>query len=231
MTSQQLTRRQFVTLGGTLCTSVLAGCATEQENTQETEGEASEERPTNAQEGPQGELSTQESNLLVLFFSRTGENYNVGVIEEGNTAIIAKMIASKTGADSFELVPDEPYPESYQECCDVALDEKNRNARPALKALPDLSGCTTVFFGFPVWWGDLPMPVYTAIEALDWQGKIIAPFNTHEGSGDAGMFDTLARVCSGASVTGGLTIRGSVAQNDRVETEAEVDAWLAQLGF
>lgn len=87
--------------------------------------------------------------------------------------------------------------------------------RPELKALPDLAAYDTIFFGFPVWWGDIPMPVYTAIEALDWTGKTIAPFNTHEGSGSAGMFETLARVCAGATVLDGLTVQGSTAQNQR----------------
>ena len=87
----------------------------------------------------------------------------------------------------------------------------------------------TIFFGFPVWWGDIPMPVYTAIEALDWSGKTIAPFNTHEGSGSAGMFETLARVCAGATVLDGLTVQGSTAQNQRDTAEANVDEWLGSL--
>ncbi|MCR4871340.1 MAG: hypothetical protein K5859_08595, partial [Atopobiaceae bacterium] len=89
----------------------------------------------------------------------------------------------------------------------------------------------TIFFGFPCWWGDLPMPVYTAIEALDWNGKTICPFNTHEGSGEAGMFSTLEAVCEGATVTDGLTVRGQDAQNDREGTQSKVDAWLSELGM
>ena len=100
-----------------------------------------------------------------------------------------------------------------------------------LAALPDLAPYSTIFFGFPCWWGDLPMPVYTAIEALDWNGKTICPFNTHEGSGEAGMFSTLEAVCGGATVTAGLTVRGQDAQNDREGTQAEVDSWLAELGM
>ena len=68
---------------------------------------------------------------LVVYFSHTGEQYKVGTITEGNTAIIAKMIASKTGSDMFEVVPEKAYPKKYKECIDVAKDEQRKNVRPA----------------------------------------------------------------------------------------------------
>ena len=37
------------------------------------------------------------SDMLVIYFSRTGEQYNVGVIDKGNTAIAAEMIAEQSG--------------------------------------------------------------------------------------------------------------------------------------
>jgi flavodoxin len=98
------------------------------------------------------------------------------------------------------------------------------------EAMADIADYDTVYFGFPCWWGDLPMPVYTAIEALDWSGKTISPFNTHAGSGESGMFFTLADKCTGATVTSGLTLSGETAQNDRAEAEASVDSWLSSLG-
>lgn len=44
-------------------------------------------------------------NKLVIYFSRTGEQYSVGVIEKGNTAIVAAMIAEIADADLFEVIP------------------------------------------------------------------------------------------------------------------------------
>ena len=49
------------------------------------------------------------TKTLVVYFSRTGEQYGVGNIDKGNTAIVAEMIAEKTGADSFEILPKEDY--------------------------------------------------------------------------------------------------------------------------
>lgn len=171
------------------------------------------------------------NDALVLIYSRADENYNVGYIETGNTMVLAQFIQQKTGADLFELKPATPYPADYQACIDQALAEQDRGDRPAIVELPDLSRYSTIYFGFPVWWGDIPMPVYTAIEALDWQGKTIAPFNTHEGSGSAGMFGTLARICEGSTVLDGLTVQGATAQNQRDMAEQRVDEWLEGLGL
>lgn len=113
-----------------------------------TETPETEAAPTTEQDTAN---PTGSSDALVLFFSRAGENYNVGVVEKGNTAVMAKMIAGGTGADLFELVPAVAYPEGYDDCCDVALDEKNAGARPELEALPDLSPYSTVYLGFPCW--------------------------------------------------------------------------------
>ena len=96
------------------------------------------------------------TDILVVYFSRTGEQYGVGVIDEGNTAIVAQMIAEQTGADTFEILPvDDHYPMTYSELTDVAKQEQNENARPAYEGgVPDLSQYSTIFIGAPVWWGD-----------------------------------------------------------------------------
>ena len=93
------------------------------------------------------------SKLLVLYFSRTGEQYNVGVIEKGNTAIVAEMIGEATGADLYEILPaDDHYPMTYKELTDVALQEQRDGARPAYAGeLPDFDRYDTIFIGAPVW--------------------------------------------------------------------------------
>ena len=94
-------------------------------------------------------------NILVLYFSRTGEQYNVGKIEKGNTAIVAELIAEQTGADSFEILPKKDYPYTYQELTDIAKKELNDQARPAYAGeVPDLTNYRTIFIGAPVWWGE-----------------------------------------------------------------------------
>ena len=175
--------------------------------------------------------TTAKSKTLVVYFSHTGEQYSVGNVTEGNTAVIAKMIAKATGADTFEIVPEKDYPKLYKTCTDVAKAEQRENARPAYKGDIDTSAYDTVFIGYPIWWGDLPMVVYSFLDKHDLNGKTIIPFCTHEGSGTAGTDSAFKKKYKGAKVAEMLAVRGSVAQNKRNEAQKSVDAWLKKIGF
>ena len=172
-----------------------------------------------------------EAKTLVVIFSRADENYSVGYVEKGNTMILAEMIADKTGAELFEVKPAKKYPADYDTCTDVAKREQNQNARPAILEDKDISGYDTIFFGYPVWWGDIPMCMYTFIEAHEWNGKKIIPFCTHEGSGIARTEGTLKRTMKGAEVRKPFSMRGATAQNNRKNAEKEISGWLKGLGF
>ena len=175
------------------------------------------------------------SKILVVYFSRTGEQYNVGVIEKGNTAIVADMIIDATGADSFEILPQEDhYPYTYKELTDVAKKEQNENARPAYAGEePDLSQYDIIFIGAPVWWGDWPMICYTFFEnnADALVGKTLIPFSTHEGSGLSGFDRKLASTLPDSTVGEGLAITGSDAQNNREKVSQSVKEWITGLGY
>jgi len=172
---------------------------------------------------------------LVVYFSRTGEQYTVGVIDKGNTAIVAEMIAEAAGADLFELLPaDDRYPMTYDELTDVAMREQNENARPEYAGdLPDLAAYDTIFIGAPVWWGDWPMILYTFFEnnAEVLSEKTLVPFSTHEGSGLSGFDKKLARVCPDADILSGLAVRGNDCQNRQDSVREDVAGWLSGLGY
>ena len=173
------------------------------------------------------------SSILVIYFSRTGEQYTVGVIDKGNTAIVAEMIAEETGAELFEVLPEEDYyPYTYNELTDVAKKEQNEKARPAYQGtLPDLGAYSTIFIGAPVWWGDWPMIMYTVFENNDFSGKTLIPFSTHEGSGLSGFDKKLQSACPDAEVLKGLAVRGNDAQNSQDKVRESVNSWLKELGF
>ena len=173
-------------------------------------------------------METGGGKSIVCCFSHAGENYGVGYIEEGNTEVVAKMIAEATGADLFMIEPVEDYPQGYDECCDVALEEQNSGARPEVKGVPDgWDAYDTVYLGYPIWWGDMPQCLYTFVEQLEWAGKDVHPFNTHAGSGAANVPATLRGLCAGATVGEALAISGTTAQSSRDEARAQVEAWLA----
>jgi len=173
------------------------------------------------------------SKILVLYFSRTGEQYNVGVIEKGNTAIVAEMIAEATGADLYEVLPaDDHYPTTYKELTDVGLQEQRDGARPAYAGeLPDFENYGTIFIGAPVWWGDWPMIMYTVFESTPLSGKTLIPFSTHAGSGLSGFDRSLAAAFPECTIAKGLAIAGTDAQNNPDKVRVTVTSWLSELGF
>ena len=206
---------------------------TEEAGTEEGPAEQVEADGAEAAATTAGTETESSSDTLVIYFSRTGEQYVVGVIDKGNTAIVAEMIAEQTGADLFEVLPAEDhYPMTYDELTEVAKQEQNENARPAYSGeLPDLSGYSTIFIGAPVWWGDWPMIMYTVFENNDFSGKTLIPFSTHEGSGLSGFDKKLQDACPDATVGKGLAVQGNDAQNNQESVKETVGSWLAEIGY
>lgn len=199
----------------------------------ETEAASEEQIAEESENAQQTEDSDADSTtILVAYFSRTGENYNVGYIEKGNTHIVADMIAEQTGGDTFEISTITPYPDDYDECTDIARQEQSENARPELSAsVENMEEYDTIFLGYPIWWSDMPMAVYTFLESYDFSGKTIIPFSTHEGSGLASTESSIAEICPDSEIFEGLSIRGTVAQNSQDEAETAVTDWLEEIGF
>lgn len=165
---------------------------------------------------------------LVIYFSRSGENYFGGElknIEKGNTEVIAEYIQELAGADLFKVEPVVDYPEDYMKCIDVAKKEQQQDARPELKeSLDDISSYDTIYIGFPNWWGTLPMPMFTQLEQLDFEGKTVKPFVTHEGSGFGSSQKDLSKLCNGADIKKGLSIPGATVGSSK----DIVNAWIKE---
>lgn len=173
-----------------------------------------------------------DSDILVAYFSRAGENWEVGFVEKGNTEIVAEIIAEKLGADLFKIETVMDYPESYDEMLEIATEQRNEGTRPEIKELPEnLDKYSTVFLGYPIWWGGLPMPIYTFLENQDFTGKVIYPFNTHGGSGVAGTDTEIAEIIPDAEVKDGFAVSGKTAQNEPEAVEKQIEEYLEKLGF
>ena len=189
----------------------------------------------------------EHSDILIAYVSRAGENYNVGVtdpnsesaayagyIEKGNTQIMAEYIAEMTGGDLYAITTQEPYPEDYQSMLARAQEELDQDARPVLAGeLPRLDGYQTIFIGYPIWHGAIPRPVLTFLDSLDFTGKTIIPFNTHEGSGQSGTVEEIreeVRDVKDVTVEDGIAIQGKTAQEDEEETRNMLEQWLRDGG-
>lgn len=146
----------------------------------------------------------------------------------GNTGLVASMIAETAGADLFSLHTVEQYPDTYSATVDQGQQERTDGVRPELTALPEnLAEYDVIFLGYPSWWSDMPMAVYSFLDAVDLSGKTIAPFVTSGGSGLAGTVGTIEELEPDAVVQSGLAIRDS----DAAGAQEQVNAWLTELGY
>ena len=169
----------------------------------------------------------KEHKVLVAFFSKTGENYGVGDIKIGNTHKVAEEIARQTNGTLFEIKPAKEYPNEYKACTEIAREEFANNARPKIKGhVDDMDEYDVIYLGFPIWWGDAPMPVYTFLESYNMAGKQIYPFATHEGSVMGHSESALKKALPKSTVNKGLAIYGHIAQKDEHFVEVTVKNWL-----
>ena len=122
--------------------------------------------------------SGAEHNILVAYFSWSG-----------NTQEMASYIAEQTGGDLLEIQPATPYPEDYNECGDVALEERDNNERPAIANLPEsIDQYDAILIGYPIWWHTAPMIIGTFLENYDLTGVDVYPF-TQSASMDTEAID------------------------------------------
>lgn len=219
---------------------VASGSTAESQDTESAQDSASSTLP--AVEATERSAEPTGASTLVVYFSmpETTEPDNMTQDEEqstvvidgevlGNTQYVAYVIEENTGADIFRIEPETPYPTDHDTLVDLAAEEQDNNARPALKAtIENLDGYDTVFVGYPNWWGDMPMILYSFFDAHDFSDKTVIPFNTHGGSGFSNTISTIAELEPNAKVhTEGFT----VSRNNVQDTEGDIIAWLEALGY
>ena len=186
-------------------------------NTQETT-ETATETTTEAVTEEEREDTADMGNVLVAYFSNTG-----------NTESVANTIAQATDGDIYEIVPSEPY-------TDEDLDYNNDNSRANIEqsdpdARPFIDGVVenmneydTVFIGYPIWWGDAPKIMCTFVEGYDFTDKTIVPFCTSGGSGISTSEDTLEGLAGEGNWLEGRTF-------DRNASVDDINEWLVSIGL
>lgn len=146
----------------------------------------------------------------------------------GNTGIVARMIQETVGADLFSIQTAEKYPADYDDTVDQGQEEQSADSRPKLSAKVDnIDQYDTIFLGFPNWWGDMPMAVYSFLEEYDLSEKTIVPFVTSGGSGFSGSVSEIESIQPDATVREGLALGASEA----ADAQSEIEEWLRGLGY
>ena len=184
------------------------------------------------------------SKPLIAYFSRVGNtNFPDGVEIvasaslmvkgdqiTGNTQYIASLIQQNTGGDLFLIQTAEKYPADYDETDEQGRIENRDRPRPALSAqVNNLEDYNVLFLGFPNWYYDMPMAVYSFLEEYDLSGKTIVPFCTSGGGGFSQTIAEIQKLQPGATVlTNGFSTTHSQAENVAL---ADVQAWLDELSL
>lgn len=153
---------------------------------------------------------------LILYFSISG-----------NTETVANFIHDEVGGDILKLETVKTYKSDYDDLIDEAQEEQEKNERPELKTKINIAEYDIIFLGYPNWWGDMPMPLYTFLDDYDLSGKTIAPFITHGGSGLSATPTKIKKEEPNATVTEGLAVSGSNAKNSK----STVKDWLSKIGY
>lgn len=197
------------------------------------------ENDATAAAASEAESPAPKGNALAVYFSRVGNtDFPEGIDADssasiriddnglmGNAGQIAAWIAEEAGCETMEILTEETYPADYNETVDQAKQEQNEGFRPLLKADEKaVEDYETIYLVFPNWWGDLPMPVYSFLEAHDLAGKTVNVFVTHEGSRFSNTVGTIAELEPGADVREGLAIQGgSVSDSEQTVRQWVID--------
>lgn len=207
--------------------------ATESIQDTETEEDSDAQDSASDQEQPSG------SRILIAYFT-AGENSEVDVVSsasvtivdgeaKGRLRVVADMIQEETGGDLFSIQTSVEYPGDGGELIDYAADEQAEDARPELTShIEDLDAYDTIFVGYPNWWADLPMVMYSFFDEYDFSGKTIIPFNVHNGSRFSNTIQTIQELEPDAEVvTDGFT----VSEKSVADAAGDVAEWLDGLGY
>lgn len=223
-----ITRRELFGAMGIMAVSagLLGACSSSRASSSSTQAatssassatqgsEAASTATSSSSDAAQASTSTQAANkTLVVVFSWSG-----------NTLAVADRIASDLQTDVFRIEPETPYTKDYNEMLQIAQDEQAANTMPALAAnVQAWDSYSTIYLGFPTWWGHLPQIVKSFLATHDCTGKTIYPFNTHAGSGFASCLSDLSAACPEADVREGLSLVG-----DNVSSSTErIDEWVS----
>lgn len=185
---------------------------------------------------------TTGSNILIAYFSVPEDVSTDGVdavsgasivVDDGevlgNTEYVAKLIQQTIGGDLFRIEAVDPYPLDHDPLVDQAAEEKEAGTRPELAThVENSEQYEFVLLGYPNWWADMPMPVYSFLEEYNFGAKTIIPFITHGGSGASRTVDTISRLQPGASVGDNALV---LSRNKAASSAEDVVSWAQGLGI
>ena len=223
--------------------------ATEQSQSasvQEEEEPASLEEPASTEQQPEEPASsteqpsdTQESGVLVAYFSWADNAVIDGEVDAvaspsvtapGNVQQLAQWVSERTGGDLFSIQVTEPYSSDWDACLERANQERAEDARPELTAsVEQLERYDTVFLGYPNWWYGVPMALLSFLEENDLSDKQVYLFCSH---GTGGLASSVEQIDEALPDSTALSENiFDVYEEDASSSQQDILAWLEELGY
>ena len=149
-----------------------------------------------------------DSNMLVIYFSRTG-----------NTEKIAQYLIELTSADSYVIEAAVPYTDAdikYQDdTCRANKEQNDKTVRPEIaNPIDSIDSYDTIFLGYPIWWGQEPRIIETFLESYDFSDKTVIPFCTSGSSGIAASEKNIAELVPIGNQLEGRRFPASATKDD-----------------
>lgn len=212
-------KRIFSILAAALVPSLAAcGSTTDPGAAEDAEQQTAASTQTDSPEMAGGTSAAEpeaDGGTLIAYFSWSG-----------NTEQMAQAIRAETGGDLYQIEPAVPYTDDYDTLLDIAQQEQTENARPELASpVENWDSYDVIFVGYPNWWSDAPMAVYTFLEAYDFTGKTLIPFNTSASGGFGRSLSGIEESAAGANILEGLAL----TEGELGNVQGEVSSWLAGL--
>lgn len=230
-------KKAALTILSFFCIFAMSGCGNSQTDSninsdstvQNTTAEPTESEKTTAENSdiiptsesvttpePEEEKDSTDDETLVVYFSATG-----------TTKGVAERIASVTNADLYEIIPAEPYSSDDLDWHDsksrTSIEMNDTDARPAIASdTISLDSYSTVYIGYPIWWGEAPRIMSTFVESYDFSDKTVIPFCTSGSSGIGRSGDNLKELANSGNWLSGDRLDANIS-------ESEIQDWINDL--
>lgn len=220
-------------------TLLLAGCSSASVTASKTKETSQAAAETSSSELTQASVSPDSKALIVVYNSGENDDNPDAITGASVTTVnkekvnpdqaIADMIQKKTGLKEYVIASDANYPSTDLPDIISYTEDQKDNYRPRLlNTIDDFDSYDTFLLVYPVWWYDLPKPMYTFFDTYDFSGRTIIPFNTNRGSGLSTTTDKIKALEPDATITDGYSI---AADDVGDSTEKDVDSYLDSIGF
>lgn len=202
----------------------LTACGAKTDNSSQSQTEqqssAATEKQSSASSNEQSsasdkaaDTSTNSGKTIVVYFSATG-----------TTKGVAEKIASVTNADTYEILAAQTYTEADLNWNDknsrTTKEQNDKSVRPEIGSdKVNLDGYSTIFIGYPIWWGEEPRIMDTFVESYDFSGKTMIPFCTSGGSGIGSSGTNLADNAKS----------GNWLEGERLSSSSDIEGWVKGL--